>query len=106
MTGHPFAGILNGLPKYVASNTLTEAAWNPTTILSGGVPARVAELKRRPGRPAAPQPPDDPGRGLRTHLHGDGPTGLRDVRGRGVGPQPFTHTTCLSFATTWTRSRC
>ncbi|MCX4519069.1 MULTISPECIES: hypothetical protein [Streptomyces] len=84
----------NGLPKYVASNTLTEAAWDPTTILSGDVPARVAELKRRPGRPAAPQPPDDPGRGLRTHLHGDGPAGLRDVRGRGVatsaGPAPHT----------------
>ncbi|MFI1225510.1 MULTISPECIES: dihydrofolate reductase family protein [unclassified Streptomyces] len=50
MTDHPFAGILNGLPKYVASTTLTEAAWNPTTILSGDVPARVAELKRQPGR--------------------------------------------------------
>ncbi|TDE58916.1 dihydrofolate reductase [Nonomuraea mesophila] len=50
MTDHPSAAALNGLPKYVASGTLTEAGWNPTTILSGDVPAQVAELKRRPGR--------------------------------------------------------
>ncbi|CAM5358748.1 Dihydrofolate reductase OS=Streptomyces alboniger OX=132473 GN=CP975_29370 PE=4 SV=1 [Streptomyces alboniger] len=50
MTEHPFAGVLNGLPKYVASHSLTEAEWNPTTILSGDVPAQVAEVKRRPGR--------------------------------------------------------
>ncbi|MGW6653521.1 deaminase [Streptomyces sp. CB02130] len=52
MTDHPFAGILNGLPKYVASNALTAAGatWNPTTILSGDVPAQVAALKRHPGR--------------------------------------------------------
>ncbi|WP_431782319.1 dihydrofolate reductase family protein [Streptomyces chumphonensis] len=50
MTDHPFADILNGLPKYVASHTLTRADWNPTTILSGDVPAQVAEVKRQPGR--------------------------------------------------------
>ncbi|MFF4248071.1 dihydrofolate reductase family protein [Streptomyces sp. NPDC001822] len=50
MTDHPNAAILNGSPKYVASRTLTEAGWDPTTILSGDVPAQVAELKRRPGR--------------------------------------------------------
>jgi hypothetical protein len=46
LADHPFAGIMNGLPKYVASHGLTRAEWNPTTILSGDVPAQVAELKR------------------------------------------------------------
>ncbi|MFE0853503.1 dihydrofolate reductase family protein [Streptomyces mutabilis] len=50
MTDHSNATLLNGLPKYVASHSLTEAGWNPTTILSGDIPAQVAELKRRPGR--------------------------------------------------------
>jgi dihydrofolate reductase len=46
----PFTELMNGLPKYVASQTLTDAAWNPTTILSGDVVTGVAELKSRPGR--------------------------------------------------------
>jgi dihydrofolate reductase len=50
MTDHPLAGIMNGLPKYVASHSLTTAGWDPTTILSGDVPAHVAELRRQPGR--------------------------------------------------------
>ncbi|MFJ2645323.1 dihydrofolate reductase family protein [Streptomyces sp. NPDC087420] len=50
MTEHPFAGILNGLPKYVASHSLAEGAWDPTTILSGDIPSQVAELKQQPGR--------------------------------------------------------
>jgi dihydrofolate reductase len=49
-SSEPLRPILNGLPKYVASHSLAEAAWNPTTILNGDVPAQVAELKRRPGR--------------------------------------------------------
>jgi dihydrofolate reductase len=50
MTDHPSARILNSLPKYVASHSLTEAEWSPSTILSGDIPAQVADLKRRPGR--------------------------------------------------------
>jgi dihydrofolate reductase len=46
----PIGAALNGLPKYVASNTLREAGWAPSTILSGDVAARVAELKQQPGR--------------------------------------------------------
>ena len=45
----PFAERMNGLPKYVASHTLTETAWSPATILSGDAVAQVAELKAQPG---------------------------------------------------------
>ncbi|GAB2803072.1 dihydrofolate reductase family protein [Streptomyces chlorus] len=49
MTEPPFGPLMNGLPKYVASHTLTEAEWNPSMILSGDIPAQIADLKRRPG---------------------------------------------------------
>ncbi len=45
----PIAGALNGQPKYVASNTLTEPRWANTTVLSGGVAAAIRELKAGPG---------------------------------------------------------
>jgi len=45
----PVALALNGRPKFVASNTLHEATWDPTTILSGDVLGAVAELRARPG---------------------------------------------------------
>ncbi|HWU06026.1 MAG TPA: dihydrofolate reductase family protein [Streptomyces sp.] len=50
MTEHPLAPVMNGLPKYVASHSLTTAGWNPTTVLNGDVPSQVAEVKRQPGR--------------------------------------------------------
>lgn len=46
----PLAAKMNGLPKYVASHSLTQADWAPTTILSGDIPAQVAALKQLPGR--------------------------------------------------------
>lgn len=46
---NPIVGALNTRPKYVASNSLTEARRADTTILSGGLAAAIAELKTRPG---------------------------------------------------------
>jgi dihydrofolate reductase len=46
----PFTERMNGLPKYVASQTLTGATWSPSTILRGDIAAQVAQLKARPGR--------------------------------------------------------
>lgn len=45
----PVSNKLNTEPKYVASNTLTDPKWDPTTVLSGDVPAAVAKLKEEPG---------------------------------------------------------
>jgi dihydrofolate reductase len=45
----PIARALNGLPKYVATSSVT-AGWEPTTVLSGDVEGQVAALKRQPGR--------------------------------------------------------
>jgi dihydrofolate reductase len=45
----PIADALNTTRKCVVSNTLTEARWANTTILSGDLASAVAELKAEPG---------------------------------------------------------
>jgi dihydrofolate reductase len=40
-----FADKFNSMPKYVVSSTLTDAAWNNSTILRGDVAKEVAQLK-------------------------------------------------------------
>jgi dihydrofolate reductase len=44
-----FAERINAMPKYVASNTLGQASWNNSTILSGNAADRVRALKDEPG---------------------------------------------------------
>lgn len=39
----------NGMPKYVVSSTLSDPAWNNTTVLKGDVIAEVTALKERIG---------------------------------------------------------
>jgi dihydrofolate reductase len=40
---------LNTRPKYVVSNTLKDAPWAETTVLSGNIAAALRDLKARPG---------------------------------------------------------
>jgi dihydrofolate reductase len=46
----PIANPLNVLPKYVVSNTLGSADWQPSTVIRGDIPGEVAKLKAMPGR--------------------------------------------------------
>jgi dihydrofolate reductase len=48
-TGDPFAERMNSLPKYVASTTLKDVAWNNSTLIKGDVAAGVRKLKEQPG---------------------------------------------------------
>lgn len=51
-SGDPFADWINGVQKYVVSDTLAEAdlTWQPTTIIRGAdLLERVSELRRAPG---------------------------------------------------------
>jgi dihydrofolate reductase len=43
----PFAKFFNEVPKFVVSNTLAEATWNNTTIVSGDVAAELRQLKQK-----------------------------------------------------------
>jgi dihydrofolate reductase len=49
MRAHPIGMALNTKPKYVASNTLSNAPWADTTVLSGDVEAAIRTLKAAPG---------------------------------------------------------
>jgi dihydrofolate reductase len=44
----PFTGLLNGIPKYVASRTLTgRLAWHPSELLAGDLAESIADVKAR-----------------------------------------------------------
>lgn len=49
--GDPFGDVMNGMSKYVVSNTLTSAAaWRNSTLISGDVVEQVRALKAQPGK--------------------------------------------------------
>jgi dihydrofolate reductase len=43
----PMAAAINGLPKYVVSNSLEEAAWQNSTLLKGDLADEVSKLKQQ-----------------------------------------------------------
>jgi dihydrofolate reductase len=46
----PFTGLLNGVPKYVASRTLADPlAWQGSTLLAGDLAASITSVKERHG---------------------------------------------------------
>jgi dihydrofolate reductase len=49
MSGNPLADKMNAMPKYVASRTLTEPAWNNTRVIEGDLVDAVARMKAEPG---------------------------------------------------------
>jgi dihydrofolate reductase len=49
VTGNPYIELINAMPKYVASRSLTEAEWNATLL--GPDPSReIRRLKDQPGK--------------------------------------------------------
>src|SRR5581483_7823746 len=49
--GDPFADVMNAMPKYVVSTTLTStAAWRNSTVIRGDVVEEVRALKAQPGK--------------------------------------------------------
>jgi dihydrofolate reductase len=50
VTDDEVGGMLNRLPKHVASKTLDKVEWNNSTLIKGDVAEGVAGLKHEPGR--------------------------------------------------------
>jgi len=49
--GDPFGDIMNNMPKYVVSTTLTTAsAWRNSTLISGNIVEEIRALKDQPGK--------------------------------------------------------
>ena len=49
--GDPFGDVMNAMPKYVVSTTLTDAsAWRNSTLVTGDVVAQIRALKAQPGK--------------------------------------------------------
>jgi dihydrofolate reductase len=46
----PFAVVMNGTPKLVASRTLTSVEWQNSTLIEGDVVQALKRIKEQPGR--------------------------------------------------------
>ena len=49
VAGNPYIDLINAMPKYVASRSLTEATWN-ATLLGPDPSSAIARLKDQPGK--------------------------------------------------------
>jgi dihydrofolate reductase len=49
IVGDPYIDLINAMPKYVASRSLTETAWN-ATLLGSDPSGAIARLKDQPGK--------------------------------------------------------
>ena len=49
ITGSPYIDLINAMPKYVASQSLTETTWN-ATLLRPDPSSAIAQLKDQPGK--------------------------------------------------------
>ena len=49
MSGNVLADRMNALPKYVASTTLAEPAWNNAHVIKGDLVTEIKRLKEEPG---------------------------------------------------------
>src|ERR1700683_1752974 len=45
----PFASFINGVEKFVVTSTTPGQTWPNTTVIDGGLPEFVSDLKRRSG---------------------------------------------------------
>jgi dihydrofolate reductase len=50
MSTHPYAALMNDIPKVVFSRTLDRADWPDSQIARGDIADEVARLKREPGK--------------------------------------------------------
>ena len=49
VSGNPYIDLINAMPKYVASRSLTETTWN-ATLLGPDPSSEIARLKNQPGK--------------------------------------------------------
>jgi dihydrofolate reductase len=49
VAGNPYIDLINAMPKYVASRSLTEVTWN-ATLLGPDPSSAIARLKNQPGK--------------------------------------------------------